>query len=171
MRNLKYKLKYFIQSLRWLKVYFSPFKTIKPTLYFGKIARGVPYFLPRKWVKNKERPGYLYAIPKRFGFDFVALGWKTKWSDKDVRHEWSPVWSFVFFKWQIAILFVPKNDCHFWECWIYYEYYTDKTKSVEERLIQAKKENPCIWTSWDKVNNKEIKTCYWDLILKDKYNK
>jgi len=169
MRNLKYKLKYFIQSLRWMKVYFSPFKTIKPTLYCGKIAKGVPYFLPRKWVKNKERPGYLYAIPKRFGFDFISLGWKTKWSDADIRHEWSPIWSLVFFRWQIAVLFVPENDCHFWECWITYEYYTDKTKSVKDRLIQARKENPCIWTSWDKTNNKEIKTCYWDLILKDKY--
>lgn len=170
MRKLKYSLKYLFQSFKWLKVYFSPFKIIKPELYVGKIAKGVPYFYPRRWVEDKEKPGYLKAINKIIGFDFCGLGWKTKWYDDDIRHEWNPVWSFVFFRWQIALLFVPKNDCHYWECWIYYEYYTDKTKSVKERIIQAKKEFPCEWESLDKKSNIMTITCYWDYILKNKYN-
>lgn len=46
-----YKLKYTLQQFRFLKVLFSPFKPFKLKLYVGKTAIGVPYFLPRKWVK------------------------------------------------------------------------------------------------------------------------
>ena len=35
-----------------------------------------------------------------------------------------------------------------------------------ERLKQAREEFPCIWTSYS--NGEDKKTCYWDLILKDK---
>lgn len=42
MKNLIYKLK-------WLGVLNSPFKKPSISFYFGKIDRGVPYFLPRKW--------------------------------------------------------------------------------------------------------------------------
>ena len=35
----------------WLRVINSPFKLPKLKWYFGKITMGVPYFLPRKWVK------------------------------------------------------------------------------------------------------------------------
>lgn len=158
-----------MKNLRWLKVYFSPFKIIKPELYIGKIAKGVPYFYPRKWVKNKEKPGYLKAINKTIGFDFVSLEWKTKWTDNDIRHEWDPIWSFVFFKWQIALSFIPIHSIHYWECWIYYEYYTDKTMSIKNRIKQAKEEFPCVWKSWKKPDNKETIICYWDYILKDRY--
>ena len=43
-----------------------------------------------------EKMRYNYAEPKKIGFDFVSLGWKTKWTNTDYRFEWSPVWSFVF---------------------------------------------------------------------------
>lgn len=56
---------------------------------------------------------------------------------------------------------------HYWECWLYYTKATDKTKSTRERIIQARKEFPCIWTSYS--NGVEKTTCYWDIILKSKY--
>lgn len=84
-------------KLEWMRIYFSPFKPIVPRFYIGKISVGTPYFYPRKWVKDKEKPGYLKAIPRKIGFDFVTLGWKTKWEETDYRHEWNPIWSFVFF--------------------------------------------------------------------------
>ena len=46
------KLKYILYDLRWLKVLNSPFKPFKLKLYVGKTQIGVPYFLPRKWVKG-----------------------------------------------------------------------------------------------------------------------
>ena len=103
-----------------------------------------------------------YAVPKRIGFDFVGLGWKTKWEDDDYRFEWNPVWSFVFFKWQIALKFKPENDFYYWSCWLYYSRNTKGT--AKERLEQAKKEFPCVWKKSDgeKVN-------YWNLILKKKW--
>ena len=91
---------YFIRSLN------SPFKPFSIKVYFGKTRVGTPYFLPRRWVKytKKDRElaaaraiqdkklvsktfsewfdhyaGYTRAIPKKIGFDFVGLGWKTKW--------------------------------------------------------------------------------------------
>ena len=158
LQNIKY-------SLDFLRAYNSPFKPLKLKWYYGEIALGTPYFLPRVWRKNKEKPGYLTASPKIFGFDFVSLGWKTKWDS--YRFEWSPMWSFVFFKWQIAITFVAPHQDHYWECWLYYTRETDKTQTTEERIKQCREENPCVWTST--VNGVEIDTNYWDLILKDKW--
>jgi len=48
-------LKYTIQSLRWIKALWSPFKPFKVGLYAGKTQIGIPYFLPRKWVKATNR--------------------------------------------------------------------------------------------------------------------
>lgn len=45
------KLKYILQDLKWLKVLNSPFKPFRVRFYAGKTQVGVPYFLPRKWVK------------------------------------------------------------------------------------------------------------------------
>jgi hypothetical protein len=115
-----------------------------------------------------SKMNYSYAVPKKIGFDFVKLGWKTKWSDTDFRFEWAPIWSFVFFKWQIAIIFKAPEQNHYWECWLYYTHATDKTKSIRERITHAREGFPCIWTS--SSNGVETTTCYWDIILKSKYS-
>lgn len=204
LKNYLFKIKYFFKKFEFLKVYNSPFKTIIPKLYIGKVAVGTPYFFPRKWVKatperahkavldyiareesyNKMNPDYArkirpydevfkekmrydYAVDKKVGFDFVGLGWKTKWEWNDYRFEWNPVWSFVFFKWQIALIFAPKEDeSHYWECWLAYSRDTDKTKSTKERIEQAKKDFPCIWSSYK--DGVKTTICYWDKVLKKK---
>jgi hypothetical protein len=113
----------------------------------------------------KEYLRHEIATPKKIGFDFVTLGWKIKWEETDYRYEWGPIWSFIFFKWQIAITFrVPKTS-HYWECWLYYSRNTKGT--TEERLKQARKEFPCVWSS--RKDGIETKTCYWDVVLKKKY--
>lgn len=71
-----------------------------------------------------------FSEPKRIGFDFVELGWKTKFDD--YRHEFNPVWSFVFLNYQIALMFVPKHDTHYWECYLYYKYETNKNNTPKE---------------------------------------
>jgi hypothetical protein len=45
------RLKYVLQDLKWLKVLNSPFKPFRVRFYTGKTQIGIPYFLPRKWVK------------------------------------------------------------------------------------------------------------------------
>jgi len=156
-----------MNKFKFLKTYFSPFKRIRPIFYIGKIRYGTPYFFPRRWVKNKEKPGYLKAIPKKIGFDFVELGWKTKWTDTDYRFEWSPLISFVFFKWQIAIVFKAPEQSNYWESWLYYENNTDKSKSQKERIEQCQKEFKQNWISWK--NGVETKTNYYQFIIKEKY--
>lgn len=151
-------------KFEWMMIYFSPFKPIIPKLYIGKVAIGTPYFYPRVTKLNKEKRCYEFK-PKKIGFDFVGMGWKTKWKDTDYRHEYNPVWSFVFFKWQIALTFRPEHDIHYWECWLYYSRNTEGT--TRERLKQARKEFPCTWTSHYK--GEEKKTCYWNVILKNKW--
>lgn len=151
-------------KFKFLKIYFSPFKPIIPKLYVGKIAIGTPYFFPRRWV-DSEKEGYKTAVPKKIGFDLVGLGWKTKWDELDYRFEWNPVWSFVFFKWQIALIFRPKHEDHYWTCWLVYERHTDKNKSTEERIEEAKEKFPCVWISHHK-DGTEKKIDYWNLILK-----
>ena len=198
MIKYKYsKLYWFIKELKWIKAYFSPFKPPIPKFYFGKITIGVPWFLPRNWVNLTEKEieeksqkkynelreelkikvtlehyrqqykGSQKAIPKLIGFDFVELGWKTKWTDTDYRFEWSPLISFVFFKWQIAVVFLAPEPSHYWESWLYYEFNTDKSKSQKERIEQCQQEFKQNWISYK--NGVEIKTNYYQFILKEKY--
>ena len=189
------KLKYILDDLRWLKVLNSPFKPFKVRLYVGKTQVGIPYFLPRKWVKytdedaikasvehkaNKNKvqvsdkqlfemyKKYNKAVPLTVGFSYCSLGWKTKYDD--FRHEWNPVLSFVFFGYQIALTFYSPYGSHYWEPWLYYEYRTDKTKSKRERIEQCIKEAPETWTS-SKHNEKPVTTDYYTKILKSKWLK
>lgn len=203
--KLKNRIKYFINDIRFLRTYNSPFKPLKLKWYCGKIALGTPYFFPRKWVKGtpklindailkhierekrynelnpnharfiksydeiyEEKKSYSYAVPKKIGFDFVRLGWKTKWRSDDYRFEWSPMISFVFFKWQIAVTFVAPHADHYWESWLYYTRETNKSAPIADRIAQCRKEAPQIWTNHNSDGTKET-TNYYDLILKKKW--
>jgi len=203
MNKLKLELKYLINRFSWLGILNSPFKPFKVGFYAGKIAVGIPYFFPRKWVKGnnkmitaavtseiaaqkkwnesnpehtreiksfeelfQEKKNYNFAVPLKIGFSYCSLGWKTKWSDTDFRHEWNPVLSFVFFGYQIALTFYSPYGSHYWQPWLYYEYRTDKTKSKRERIEQCIKEAPETWTS-----STEGTVDYYERILKPKYLK
>jgi hypothetical protein len=149
----------------YLKAFCSPFQRPSLKWYFGKVAIGVPYFFPRRWVKNKET-GYSLSVPRKIGFDHCSLGWKTKWTETDYRYEYSPVLSFVFFKWQIAVtVWVEYPDCY-WTAFLYYLY---RTKGTErERVEQCKNGFPLMFTNFSKEHGKR-KINYYDLILQDKY--
>jgi len=151
----------------YLRTYISPFKPLSLKLYVGRLAIGTPIFFPRRLVKSKTNKGYMTTVPKHIGFDFVSLGWKIKWDDTDYRFEWNPLISFVFFKWQIVLFFIAPETDNYWECWLYYRLSTDKNKSTKDRLIQARKEFPCIWSTYK--DDVKVYTCYWDKILKDKW--
>jgi len=154
-----------MRNFDYLRAYYSPFKPPILSLYCGKIALGTPYFLPRKWVKNKEKEGYYKPVPRKIGFDFVSLGWKTKYDD--YRFEFSPMISFVFLKWQIAVTFVAPYDVdHYWESWLYY---TRETKGdTAERVAQCRKEAPQTWSTHHQDGTKET-IDYYNLILKNKW--
>lgn len=156
-----------MKNFTYLKAFFSPFIAPKIRGYIGKIKHGTPYFYPRNWIKNEEKPGYLKAIPKKIGFDFVNLGWKTKWEVDDFRHEWSPMWSFVFFKWQICIFFIVPEPTHYWSSWLYYELKTHKNKSFKERIEKCKEEFPQLCTRY--TDGKKETIDYYTKILKTKY--
>jgi len=200
-------LKYTLQSFRWVKALFSPFKPFKVSFYAGKTQVGIPYFYPRKWVDatpklatkaaleeierqekwNKLNPEHArkiksfeeifqekmkcsFAVPLTVGFSYCSLGWKTKWTSTDFRHEWNPILSFVFFGYQIAAIVYQKDSSHYWEAWLYYEYATDKTKSKYERIEQCRKEAPQKWTS-HRHDEEPVTTDYYTKILKSKYLK
>lgn len=157
-----------MNKLQFLKVFFSPFERPKLKWYFGKVAIGTPYFYPRKWVNNPDKPGYKTPIPKKIGFDFIGLGYKTKWTDTDYRFEWSPLISFIFFKWQITVILQVPYPEHYWVCWLTYENNTDKDLlDVEARIQLAMKINPEIWTSYK--DGEEESVWYWPKVLKEKY--
>jgi len=204
MNKLKFELKYLINRFSWLGILNSPFKPFKVGFYAGKIAVGVPYFFPRKWVKAtpktaaeaaareikeqirwnelnpkyareiksanelyKEKLNYRFAEPLTIGFSYCGLGWKTKWNDKDYRHEWNPVLSFVFFGYQIALTFYSPHHDHYWTSWLYYKNNTDKTKSKRERIEQCKKEFGQKWVR--SKDGKDEVVDYYECILKRKY--
>jgi len=146
--------------MKLLQLINSPFKIPKLKWYFGKIAIGTPYFFPR--VIDKKTNTFK---PKKIGFDFVELGWKTKWDYDDYRFEWAPLASFVFFKWQVAVIVSAPEPSRFWEAWLYYCMNTKGTK--RERIEQCKQGFPLDYTvsKW----GEQTKVNYYDLILKDKY--
>lgn len=162
--------------------YFLPRRLVKATP--ERAHEATKQYIDREESYNKLNPKYartiksyeeifetkmrcLYTKPLTIGFSFCGLGFKTKWTSTDFRHEWNPVWSFVCFGYQIALMFIPENDCHFWECFLYYSRDTDKSKSRGERIKQARKEFPCRWRTF--TNGVEESICYWDLILRDNY--
>jgi hypothetical protein len=113
---------------------------------------------------------YSKAVPIKVGFDWCSLGYKTKWTDTDFRFEWNPVFTFVFFGYQLALtVYSPYHD-HYWTSWLYYEYATDKTKSKRERVEQCRKELNQTWTS-HKHDEEPVTTDYYTKILKSKYLK
>lgn len=158
-----------MQNFSKLREFISYFNTpfVRPKLkfYIGKIAIGTPYFYPRKTIKDPDKPGYLKFVPKKIGFDIIELGWKMKWSQ--YRFEWSPIISFVFFKWQIALTIVAPEQNHYWESWLYYQYRTDKTKSKRQRAIQCQEEYPQNWTRT--FEGEKIDINFYETILKKKY--
>lgn len=157
-----------MKNFTYLKAFFSPFKRPKIIFYIGGIKHGTPYFYPRRWVKDKEKPGWNKVIPRKIGFDFVDLGWKTKWTDNDFRYEWGPLWSFVFFKLQICIFFRVPEPPHYWASWLYYELRTDKKKSQKERIEDCKKGFPLLWSVYTPGKEEELKD-YYLTVLKTKY--
>lgn len=198
MRN-KYK------KWSWLKALWSPFKPFNISFYVGRIRIGVPYFLPRKFMKGtpklirkavideiearqkwnksnpeharpiksfdelyREKENYRFAVPLKIGFSSCGLGWKTKWEDDDFRYEHGPVFSFVCFGWQIAIIVGFKDGVsHYWEAWLYYELCTDKNASVKERIEQCKKEFSLTWDSY--TNGEKTTIDYCNKVLKKKW--
>ena len=67
----------------------------------------------------------------------------------------------------MAITWLAPNKDHYWECWLYYELYTDATKSKAERIAQCREEFPCVWIS--SKNGVEERIDYYDRILRKKY--
>lgn len=177
-----FKLRFYIGKVKIGTPYFYPRKWVKATpelahkatLEFIKKEENYNKMNPKyaRTIKPyeeiyKEKMRYSYAIPKKIGFDFIGLGWKTKWSDTDYRFEWQPLLSFVFFGYQIAIMVNAIEPNHYWEAWLYYENNTTKTKSDKERIEECKKQFSLKYeTSNGKSRNK---IDYYDIILKDKY--
>jgi len=183
-------------KLNW---YFGKTKIGTPYFYPRKWVKGTPKLIHEAVLKHieseenynklnpnyarkikpydelyQERLNYSFAVPKKIGFDFVGLGWKTKWSDTDYRFEWSPILSFVFFGYQIAVWpQVPERD-HYWEAWLFYEYNTDKSKPKAERIQICMNEFPLKYKVYHKskttreTESEEIVN-YYQTILKDKY--
>lgn len=198
--KIKYIKKDFYYYFKYLKVYNSPFIKPKIKLYFGKVQYGTPYFMPRRFVKmNKQElleyaykqqnnvksiyfqkpieellekfKNYTKSVPKKIGFDFVPLGYKTKWTDTDYRIEYLPLISFVFFKWQFCIKFKVPHSLEYWECWLFYENNSKHIKNIKERIEYCKIKYPCTYIE-HKINidtGEKNKIDYWKLIIKNKY--
>jgi hypothetical protein len=148
-------------------------KEIERIKQYNERNSHVNNFEPRKIKPFKdyydEKLKCEFSSPKKIGFDFVSLGWKTKWTDTDFRFEWSPIWSFVFLGYQIAIIFQAPEQYHYWESWLYYELEADKTKTKKERVELMREKFPQNWTST--IDGKSTTTDYYNVILKKKYIK
>lgn len=175
------KIKFYCGKIALGTPYFFPRKWVKGTPELAIKSAVKKMRETRQW--NKLNPAYTrretsfrelydrslnssHPVPKKIGFDFVRLGWKTKYGS--YRHEWNPMISFVFFKWQIAVMMVPKHDMHYWESWLYYTRETDKWDNISNRIAQCRLKAPQTWTT-HYSNDKKETIDYYNLILKDKW--
>lgn len=55
MNPIKHVIGMIKWKFQWIPILWSPFVFPKFSWYFGKIACGVPYFLPSKWKKYTEK--------------------------------------------------------------------------------------------------------------------
>ena len=180
-----FKVSWYVGKTQIGTPYFLPRKWVKATPELATKAALEQIESSRKWnernpdskfkhtIKSfdevyQEKLKYRFPVPLKVGFSMNGLGWKTKWDQYDIRHEWDPVISFVFFGYQIAATFYHPHQSHYWESWICYEYCSDKKQSKRERIAFCRKKCPQTWTS-HKHNEKPVTTDYWDLILKTKY--
>jgi hypothetical protein len=179
-----FNIRWYVGKLAIGTPYFFPRKWVKATNRRATLATLNEIEGQKKW--NELNPQYprkiksfeeifqanmkcRYPVPLKVGFDWCSLGYKTKWTNTDFRYEWGPVFTFVFFGYQIAMMIGHKHPSHYWECWLYYEYATDKTKSKRERVEQCRKEFPQTWTVFSQ--GKEEVVDYYEHILKPKYLK
>lgn len=180
------KVKFYLGKVKIGLPYFLPRKWV-PITKAERVDKAIEFFnrreknyekLEREYVpptgeefleQMESYKGYTKAVPKKFGYDIVALGWKTKYDS--VRHEWNPMFSFVCFGLQLAVTVHfeggIKEMCY-WESWVYYRYYTNKGDSVEDRLKDTMKNVSCVWGKGGPDNEW---TNYYNYILKDKYLK
>ena len=180
-----FKIKWYVGKLAIGTPYFFPRKWVKATNRRATLATLNEIEGQKKW--NELNPQHArkiksfeeifqanmkcrYPVPLKVGFDWCSLGYKTKWTNTDFRYEWGPVFTFVFFGYQIAMMVGQKDVSHYWEAWLYYEYATDKTKSKRERIEQCRKELNQTWTS-HKHDEEPVTTDYYTKILKSKYLK
>jgi hypothetical protein len=160
---------------KWVKA--TPELARKATLDYIKSEERYNELNPKSARKIKpyeeiyqEKLRYNYAKPIKVGFDSCGLGWKTKWTDTDFRYEWGPVFTFVFFGYQLAWTISAPQRNHYWEAWLYYEYATDKSKSKRERIAECRKQFSQTWISYSPDGSEE-KVDYYERILKPKYLK
>jgi hypothetical protein len=175
------KLKWYFGEVAIGTPYFFPRRWVKPTHEMAVEAAMKEIADVEKW--NDKNPKYKrrvrpldevykeklrsqFAVPKRIGFDMVDLGWKTKWGNTDYRFEWAPLISFVFFKWQIAVVVIAPEQSQYWEAWLYY--HCDTNGTPKERIEQCKKGFPLNYTV-HRTGQEPEKINYYNLILKDKY--
>jgi hypothetical protein len=176
------KLKWYCGKTAIGTPYFYPRKWVKGT---PKLARKAALkHIAREEDYNRMNPGSArtikpydeiyqemlrreHAIPKKIGFDFVGLGYKTKWSDTDYRFEWASLLSFVFFGYQIAVMVIAPHQQHYWEAWLYYENNTDKTRPASERIQICRNNFSLTCTVSDKDGKRTVD--YYNEILKNKY--
>ena len=81
------KIKYFLKQFIFLKALNSPFKPIIPRFYIGKIAIGTPYFYPRIWKENKDKPDFnieFFRYVKKENLDFHEE-FKMKLKEYDIK--------------------------------------------------------------------------------------
>lgn len=178
------KLKFYLGKTAMGTPYFYPRRWVKATPTLAREAalqeiKRVEDFNTRNAKNGSSQtvPDYdtayaramrcTYPKDKRFGIDFVELGWKTKWSETDIRFEWAPRWSIVCFGYQFVVTFCAPEEMHYWECWLYYELHTDKSKSRQERIAQCREKFPQVWVRHS--TDGEEKTNYYDLILRKGY--
>ncbi len=183
-----FKVKWYIGKTQVGTPYFLPRKWVKATPKLATEAALKTIEERIKWNERnpdskfkhtvisfdevyKEKMCYSFSVPLKVGFGMCGLGWKTKWDQYDIRHEWNPVISFVFFGYQIAATFYHPHQSHYWESWVCYEYCSDKKQSKRERIAFCRRKCPQTWRQLGKNGKDNIVTDYWDLILKPKYLK
>ena len=123
------KIKQWISNLKYhwsyLGVLNSPFVGLKLKWYFGKIQHGIPYFLPRKWIKCNLNDGLKAwnRLGERSKYAYIRSQTQQEWIEKYAKNHtkpvqikyfgfnfttlgWKPKWDGYRFEWSPSISIV-----------------------------------------------------------------
>lgn len=120
--------------------------------------------------KPEEFKKYKKFVPRKFGWDITALGWKTKFDQ--YRFEWAPSFSFVAFNRQLFIYAnISDNEWidHYWEYWLEYDRNTNTKDNKKKRLLSLLDRSGTYINYYSKQGKRKVYP--FEYILKNKYKK
>ena len=159
-----YKFDYYKSSVHKLPGNLKPWDTVWKSKY-RRLFRKFGLKIAKAYIQ----------LPMLFSFHIfnIDVMWKTKWTEYDIRYEYPPQFTIVFFGLSLSFWLNPvikdnntEDYNHYWESLLKYVYGKYKGDLLQTVISCGKWENISKNTSYFQVSKNYVKPEYWE-----EYNK